>query len=93
MQSSTLNAFLEVQKAAFVERGTVYMEAVIDDAIASDLPSLEALLERQRDLRSKCAKFDIDFMYHWSVMTYWVDMISRYKQLMTAANQNTMSSK
>lgn len=93
MQSSTLNAFLEAQKAAFVERGTTFMTAVVDDAIASDLPSLEALLERQRDLRSKCEVFDMDFMYHWSVMTYWDSMIDQYGRLTAAANQNTMSSK
>jgi hypothetical protein len=57
-----------------------FMLPIVDELLTQEEIDLDAVIEERYAMREASKKFGVEFMFHWSVITYFEDINSRFKQ-------------
>ena len=60
-----------------------FMLPIVDELLAQDTVDLDAVIKERFALRDACEKFSVEYMFHWSAITYFQDINSRFKKGIT----------
>jgi len=56
-----------------------FMLPIVDELLAQDTIDLDAAIKQRYAMREACEPYSVEFMLHWSVITYFEDINSRFK--------------
>lgn len=57
-----------------------FMLPVVDELLAQEVIDVDAAIAERYASRAACEPYNVDFMFHWSVMTYLEDISRRFKR-------------